>query len=387
MRRLVGYLALVAVLAIGTIYIAQKFLFIRLSSRGLVSRIVPPSKDIKQFLPQTSENSTQLLIPGGYSMAVFADLEGAMPRVLEFDENEVLLASVPNVGKVVALIDENADKKADRQVDVLSGLNKPHGLAFSDGYLYVAETNAVSRYVYNADSLTASGRQQLFSLPGGGRHSTRTIKIKDGKLYTSVGSSCDVCEESSPQRAAILVSGLDGSDLKVFAKGLRNTVFFTFDNQGRIWGNDMGRDFLGDTLPPEELNIIEEGKDYGWPYCYSAGVRDGKFQPREKETYCTETTSPAFEYPAHVAPLGVTFDPDGNILAAFHGSWNSSVPVGYKVVKLNAFAGGVSSMSDYISGFTKGSDVLGRPVDLKYDSKGNLFISDDHTGVVYILYK
>lgn len=387
MKRLAGYLVLFIVLGIATFWIAQKYLFIRVGVKNLTSKLVPPSKDIKQYLPQNSENSTQLTIPDGYSMAVFADLKDGMPRVLAFDDAGNLLASLTGQNKVVAVLDEDDDFKSDSQKDVLTGLNKPHGLAFWGGYLYVAETDGVSRYAYDPSTQTATGEEKLFSLPSGGRHFTRTIKIHDNKLYTSVGSSCDVCEESSPLRASILVSSLDGDDLKVYAKGLRNTVFFDFDNQGRMWGNDMGRDFLGDNLPPDELNIIEFGKDYGWPYCYGRGVRDSKFKPREKESYCSDTISPVYEYPAHVAPLGITFDSQGSILSAFHGSWNSSVPVGYKVVKLSVFAGGISGVTDYIKGFTKGSDVLGRPVGLALDSNNNLYISDDKTGVVYVLYR
>lgn len=176
-------------------------------------------------------------------------------------------------------------------------------------------------------------------------------------------------------------------NLRVFAKGLRNTVFFTFDGKGRIWGNDMGRDFLGDSLPPDELNIISEGKDYGWPYCYGDKVRDTKFQNGQQPDYCKDTQGPVFKYPAHVAPLGITFDGQGNIFASFHGSWNSSVPVGYKVVKLTLSGDNIVKSEDYVTGWLKGQEVLGRPVDLIFDKNGNLYISDDKAGLIYVLFK
>src|SRR3989304_6418491 len=164
----------------------------------------------------------------------------------------------------------------------MTGLDRPHGIAFDGGSIYVAETDKVIRASYNPETFSVGIPQKLFDLPGGGRHFTRTIRILDGKLYTSVGSSCDTCLEDSPLRASILVSNLDGSDLRVFAKGLRNTVFFTFDSSGNMWGTDMGRDFLGDNLPPDDVNLIEDGKDYGWPYCYGQKGRDSKLKPGEK---------------------------------------------------------------------------------------------------------
>jgi glucose/arabinose dehydrogenase len=219
-----------------------------------------------------------------------------------------------------------------------------------------------------------------------GRHFTRTIKIIKGKLYTSVGSSCDTCRESDEMRATLLVSDTDGKNLRVFARGLRNTVFFVEGPDGKIWGTDMGRDFLGDNLPPDDINIIEDGKDYGWPFCYGEMVRDSHFEAGQDPDYCTNTTPPVFAFPAHVAPLGLTFM-EGDLLVALHGSWNSSTPVGYKVVKLDVNARSVSNIQDFITGFIKGNEVLGRPVDLAIDKKGRLFISDDKAGLIYIVTK
>ncbi len=392
MKRYIEFLAFILLLTVSSYYLAQKYLFVNFSARNLVSRIVPPNKDVKQFLPQTSENSTQFTIPNGMNLGIFADLKGDLPRVLAFDTGGTLLTSIPASGKILALPDEDGNGVVDKIVTVLSSLNKPHGIVVDGNYLYVAETNAVSRYSYDSTTLTAAGREQLFTLPGGGRHFSRTIKINANKLYTSVGSSCDVCDEDNTNRAAILVSNLDGSDLKVLAKGLRNTVFFTFDKQGNIWGNDMGRDFLGDNLPPDEINFIDVKAsnlplNYGWPYCYGKGIRDNKYKSGQVSTYCTSTLNSKYDYPAHVAPLGITFDREGNLLAAFHGSWNSSTPVGYKIVKMSIFAGDVGGMTDYVKGFVRGKDeILGRPVDLIYDDNDNLFISDDHTGIIYVLY-
>ncbi|MBL7036755.1 PQQ-dependent sugar dehydrogenase [Candidatus Microgenomates bacterium] len=371
MRRLSGFFALMLVLGVASFFIVKAYL--------------PPKKEVKNMLPQGPGTPSVFSIPRGFSIDVYADLKKGRPRALTFDDYGNLLVSIPNQSSIVAVLDTDKNGRSDAQVSVLTGLNKPHGIVVHGGYLFVAQTDKVSRFVYDPKTNTAINEEVMFSLPGGGRHSTRTIKIYDNKLFVSVGSSCDTCVEKNEQRASILVSNLDGTDLKVFASGLRNTVFFTFDGQGRMWGSDMGRDSLGDHLPPDEINIITEGGNYGWPYCYGNAVVDSKFNS-ESSAFCSSSIPSAFNLPAHSAPLGIVRMGDG-FLVALHGSWNSSIPVGYKIVKLNTFAGQVVGMEDYVSGFIDGDNILGRPVDLVFDSNDNLYISDDHTGLIYILSK
>lgn len=386
---------IVGALVFSAYYFLRNYVFLEINPQTLITRFSLPQKSIKQYLPQGDELTYPLTLPRGFNLGIFADLKGGLPRALAFDERGVMFASIPGKGKILALPDEDGDGKADRTVEVMTGLNRPHGIAFDGNYIYIAETDKVIRAPYEEEGLKVGTPQTLFDLPGGGRHFTRTIKIRDGKIYTSVGSSCDTCVENNPYRGAVLVSDLDGANLRVFAKGLRNTVFFTFDERGRIWGTDMGRDFLGDNLPPDEVNLIEEGKDYGWPYCYGNRVRDSKFKSGEKLSYCTETEEPEFNLPAHVAPLGITFirsdlfpgEDQGDILVALHGSWNSSTPVGYKIVKLSLLGNFITGMEDFIFGFLDGKEVLGRPVDLIFDRNGYLFISDDKAGLIYILSK
>lgn len=354
---------------------------------SLVSNFIPVNKEVKQFFPLSNDTPSPFKIPAGYKMDIYADLKNDLPRVIEFDDRGNMVVSITSKGKIVALTDRDFDLKVEDKIDLLTNLNKPHGIALDGNYIYVAESDGVSRYLYNSNKLTVGDKELLFTLPSGGRHFTRTIKIHDGKLYTSVGSSCDVCLEENTFRSSILVSELNGGNLRVFAKGLRNTVFFDFDSQGKMWGADMGRDMLGDNLPPDEINIIEDGKDYGWPYCYGSQVKDTIFNS-DKNINCELTESPVYELPAHSAPLGFMFDGSGNLLVALHGSWNSKVPVGYKVVKLSTFAGGVTGMQDFITGFIQGSNnILGRPVGLVEDKKGNVYISDDKTGLIYVLTK
>ena len=185
----------------------------------------PSSKNIKEYLPQGDELSYPLDLPKGFNLGVFADLKGDLPRALAFDEKGVLFASIPGSGKIIALPDENGDGKADRIVEVMRGLARPHGIAFAGDFIYVGETDKVVRARYDPENLSVGSVEKLFDLPGGGRHFTRTIRIKDGKIYTSVGSSCDTCLEDSPYRAAVLVSDLDGTD-KSFCQGSKKYGLF-----------------------------------------------------------------------------------------------------------------------------------------------------------------
>jgi len=343
-------------------------------------------KNLRGVGPATSPpqeiavNTTDLplIIPPGFSISIFAkDLVN--PRVLAFDPQGKLLVSIPSQGKVVALPEKTT---------VVDGLYRPHGLAFHDGKLYVAETDGVS-----------VNKKKILDLPSGGNHFSRSIGFgPDGRLYITVGSSCNVCVEKDWRRAKMLVANADGSDLKEYATGLRNSVFFVWHPvTKKLWATDMGRDLIGDNMPPEEVNIVEEGEDYGWPYCYASRVHDDNFDPKKTKS-CANTTAPHITFQAHSAPLGLAFIPDswpseyrGDLLVAYHGSWNRTEPTGYKVVRFDLDENGNSKGEiDFLSGFLESPSAdgaIGRPVDLLFDMEGNLYISDDKAGVVYRVIK
>lgn len=330
-------------------------------------------------------------ILGDFKMDIFS--QGLKtPRVLLFDDQGNLLVSAMGEGKVYAI-------KADGSKIVLAqGLNNPHGLAIKDGYLYIAESDKVSRYKYDIQNLKLGAKEKLFDLPGSGGHFTRTIQWgSDGFLYVSVGSSCNVCQETDERRATILKYNPKDWTYTIFAKGLRNTVFFLENPLTKqFWGNDMGRDLLGDDLPPDELNILQEGKNYGWPVCYGDKINDRDF---DKNIYirdpCQDGVAPIWSYPAHNAPLGLVFinSPmfpaswQGDLLVALHGSWNRSVPDGYKVVHLKVSGNKILSSEDFITGFLVNSGAIGRPVGLVFGKDGALYLSDDKAGVVYKIWK
>jgi glucose/arabinose dehydrogenase len=332
-----------------------------------------------------------LIIPDGFNIETFATgVPGA--RVIVQDGMGNFWVSRTSAG-IVSQLEMGDDGKVKAVHDVFRGLNNPHGLAVDPERgmtLYIAEENKISRaYLYSDGPI-----ETVAALPAAGRHYTRTLGFgPDGKLYVSIGSTCDVCVEKDPEIAAIISMNADGSDRQIVARGLRNSVFFDWNYvTGDLYATDMGRDQLGDDLPPEEVNIIRQGNHYGWPFCYGDRVRDISFQ-RSTEFDCSETVAPHLTMPAHIAPLGLTFIPEEgwpeeywyDLLVAQHGSWNSTSKVGYKVVRLPLDAQGNSEgpAVDFVSGWLSGNTVYGRPVDVMAVPGGTLYITDDKAGVVY----
>ncbi|MCF7847101.1 MAG: PQQ-dependent sugar dehydrogenase [Candidatus Gracilibacteria bacterium] len=295
---------------------------------------------------------------------------------------------------IISLLTPGEDGSLARTDDIFRDLNQPHGLALgieNRMTLYFAETDAVKRVSLYTDA----SPETLISLPEGGRHFTRTLQWgSDGKLYISIGSSCDTCVEEDERRATVYRMNPDGSEFELFSEGLRNAVFFTLNPvDGSLWVTEMGRDNLGDTLPPDEINILQSGAHYGWPYCYGDQVYDTEFDKRDAD-FCDTTVTPVYNLPAHVAPLGLDFVPEEgwpedfrlDLLVALHGSWNRTNPVGYKVIQLPLTdqSQPADGLHDFVRGWL-GEDgtVHGRPVDLVAQPGGILYITDDARGVVY----
>lgn len=390
---------------------------------GIKPVVTEPPADIADLIDQANKSKTNdelqpvnstglpLELAPGFSISVFArDLGPA--RVIVNHPGGGLLVSITKAGQIVALPDTDNDGQADKTVVVLSQLYNPHGLVLkcadeSSCELYIAETSQVSVYDYSPQDYTATNRRKLFDLPDDGGHFTRTLLWatinNENKLLTSVGSSCNVCEEEDWRRAAILISDFNGENLEVFAGGLRNSVFMaTHPVTGDIWATDMGRDNLGDNLPPEEINIINAGNDYGWPICYGDNQHDTDF---DKKQYvrdpCTDKSPAQIEMQAHSAPLGIAFIPEEgppengeaswpeeywyNAIVAYHGSWNRSEPTGYKIVRMKLDeAGNFLGEEDFITGWlTADNEALGRPVAILIQPGGIMYISDDKAGVIY----
>jgi glucose/arabinose dehydrogenase len=340
------------------------------------------------------ERLDALRLPPGFSISVFARGLGAA-RFLAVDPRGTLLVSIPRSGRIVALPDTDGDGRADRVAPVVEGLDLPHGLAFHDGWLYVAETGRVVRLRYEPDAHRATGPPEVIvpSLPARGGHWTRTIVFGPGnRLYVSVGSSCNDCVERDPRRAAITRYDADGSGETRFATGLRNAVGLAVRPGGaELWATVNGRDWLGDDRPAEYVTRVEAGGFYGWPSCHW-GI-DGSLivdPDLGSPARCRAVTRPSLLYQAHTAPLGLAFytgsrfpaEYRGNLFVALHGSWNRSVPSGYKVIRVR-LRGGAPRAEDFVTGWLVGRQPWGRPVDVVTGADGSLFVSDDNQGVVY----
>jgi glucose/arabinose dehydrogenase len=331
-----------------------------------------------------------ITLPKGFRLSVYASgLEGV--RMMALSPQGDLTVTQPRAGKVLILPDRNRDGKPDRIGVFAKDLNRPHGLAWREGDLYIAETGAVVKLQDRDGDGVAETKQTLTrDLPEGGMHWTRTLGFgPDGHMFVSVGSTCNVCIEEDRRRATILRFKADGSDMTIYARGLRNAVGFAWHPQtGQLWATDNGRDRLGNDVPPDELNLVKFGSHYGWPYCYGDRRTDPGY---DEADFCARTEPMALGFQAHSAALGIAFytgkqfpaDYQGDAFVAFHGSWNRNPPTGYKVVRVRFENGKPTRTEDFATGWLRGRADWGRPVDVLVAPDGALFVTDDSGGRIY----
>jgi glucose/arabinose dehydrogenase len=340
----------------------------------------------------------QMNLPAGFHINVFAaGINSA--RWLGYAPDGTLYATSTAGGKVLMLPDKNGDGVADSVKVFADGLPGVQGIGFKDGAVYVATQSSIFKLQdTNGDGVADTRAEIANDLPTGGGHSTRTLAFSpDGsKLFVSAGSSCNVCKETDPKRAAISLYSPDGKFQEVFAKGLRNAVGIVFQpGTGDLYATNNGRDELGDDLPPETIYKVTEGSDYGWPYCYGQRIPDKSQNP--PAGYCEKTGVPAVEMQAHSAPLGLAFyngkqfpqQYSGSLFVAFHGSWNRSVPTGYKLVLVHFKDNkpdtslGAKMVEDFATGWSSNGSVWGRPVDPIVAPDGSLMLTDDKADAIY----
>ncbi len=336
----------------------------------------------------TAAPGVGLRLPPGFRASVVSTrVPGA--RFIAFAPNGDLVVSIPRQDRVVAI--RHKAGANDEPAVVVSNLALAHGLAFRSGDLYIAAWAGVAKIAYPPHA--GARPQMLFSdMPQGGDHNLRALALAgDGSIFVSSGSTCNVCKEQDPRFATVLSYDRNGGHERVYAKGLRNASGLAFDDRGRLWAVVNGRDWLGNDRPADELNLLADGADYGWPYCYALDAKRLPNPEYNESARCLGAVPAAFEFQAHSAPLGIAFNykdqfpPQyrGAAFVAFHGSWNRMPRTGYKVVTVFFKNGKPVRVVDFMTGWlTSDGNVLGRPVGVAFAPDGSLFVSDDD-GIIY----
>jgi len=367
----------------------------------------------QNFVPEGVLTPTGLTVPKGFAVDVLA-AGLVQPRRIAIapggtPDSYDLFVSESRANRVTVLPVRNG-RNAGRHV-FASGTVQPYGLAFAPGFLYVGTTGSVVRFPYRAGDLQTDGAAKLVApLTAGGynQHWTRNLLFSpDGRwLFVTVGSSCNTCIESDPQRAAITRMAPDGTHRTLYATGTRNPVGLAWrPGTGELWTVVNERDHLGDELPADYMTRVTPGGFYGWPYAYpnldgtdSPDPTFGDLRPDKVEA----TLRPTLPVQAHSAALGITFYPlnpvksatplaqpfppdcAGDAFLAFHGSWNRSRKTGYKIVRVHFRNGKPVSISDFVNGFLRpDQSQWGRPVDVTIAPDGSLLFSDDGGGKIW----
>ncbi len=333
----------------------------------------------------------QLRMPPGFEIQVYAKVPGARSMAVAEDLGVVFVGT--RGSSVYAIVDRNGDGRADSVVRVRDGLKVANGIAWRDGALFIAEQHRVIRLDGGDLPAIAKARPRVLfaGLPDKGWHGWRYAAFgPDGHLYVTIGSPCNICTVKGLEGTIIRLDP-EGGTPEIIASGIRNSVGMDFHpGTGDLHFTDNGADNMGDDVPPEEFNRAHEpGLYFGFPYFGGGDARTAQFRGR---TPSQSVTMPVITFGAHVAPLGMHFYRGTSFPSAYrnhafvaqHGSWNRSVPDGYRVVRvIFDETGRATGHEPFIEGWLRDGKAWGRPVDVKELGDGSLLVSDDRAGVIY----
>ncbi len=346
----------------------------------------------------------------GYTLSVAANLEKA--RFMAFGPDGTLFVSLPDRGEIKACQDENGDDYYERVVTFVKDHPTVHGMFWYEDWLWFTESGGIFKG-RDTDGDGAADEQQVVipkgQLPTGG-HWWRPILIHKGRLYTGIGDSGNITDESATDREKIWTYSLEGQDKKLFISGIRNTEKLVVrPGTDEVWGMDHGSDWFGrplegennphgqpitDLNPPDEMNLYVEGGFYGHPFVVGSRIPRYEYANRpDIVELAARTIPPAWETGAHWAPNAMVFytgdqfprDCRGDAFVAYHGSWNRDKKAGYCVTRVLFERGRPFGELVYVSFLTGDGRVLGRPVDVVVAPRGTLLISDDEGGRIYRL--
>ncbi len=409
----------------------------RLDAPGRVHRISANSLPPPFATASSRNNSSVVAKPSGASISVppgfhvdtfISSLTG--PRKMLVASNGDILVTEMRGGRVTVLHPASDGSRVAGTDVYLQGLKQPFGLAFypsaqNPQWLYVAETNRVTRYAYRVGDVKPRGAAQIVvpELPSGVGHSTRDVAFSpDGKrLFVSVGSGSNVAETMSKKtpaeikaweaahglgaawdvetdRAAVLeFDAAAPGAATIYATGIRNCVSLTVQPaNGALWCTTNERDALGDDLVPDYSTRVKRGSFYGWPWYYIGSNEDPRLKG-ERPDLAGKVSVPDVLYQSHSAALSMTFyaassgksafpaDYVGDAIVGFHGSWNRSLRTGYKLVRVHMKNGEpTGDYEDFLTGFVvDDAHVWGRPVATAELADGSLLMSEDGNNVIY----
>jgi len=344
--------------------------------------------------------------PAGFKVELFATGLDQPRKIITAPNGDIFLAE-SHLGEIKVFRGITADGKPQQTATFAAGLNRPYGIAFyppgpDPQYVYVGNTDGIVRFSYHNGDLKAGGQpQHIADLPGGGGHWTRDVVFSpDGKqLFVGVGSASNVDDPDThpaeKNRADILVMNPDGSNLRVYAYGIRNAGggLAISPRTGELWCSVNERDSLGDNLVPDYITHVQDGGFYGWPYFYIGGIPDPRLKGKHPELK-DKTIVPDVLLQPHTASLEMLFyegkqfpaEYQGDIFASQHGSWNKSIRVGYEVIRVPLHQTGRPSgeYEDFLTGFVlPNGDVWGRPVGVAVAADGSVLVTDDGSNSIW----
>lgn len=357
---------------------------------------VTRTTNFPQVAEFTPERLKMLKVPNGWEVSVAASGLGK-PRMLYVGNKGELYVTRRDGGDILLMTDKDNDQKFEDVKVVVSDFKGVHGITIKDGWLYGCNNSQLQRFRLNADGTVNVESKELLikDMLSGGQHPNRTMDFgPDGMLYISIGSTCNDCKEGDKEAATLVQVNPKTWKRTIYASGLRNMIGFDWHPQTKeLWGFDNGGDYKGDEWPPEELNQIKIGGNYGFPFVYAKQEVDkSREHPGDTPEEFAKTTEPSImEFPAHAAPIAYRFFKSeansGDGLICWHGSWNRDKPTGYKVERIKFSDGKPVGSEDFLSGFliNGGTERFGRPAGVAITNEGIVYISDDAGGIIYCI--